>query len=181
MGKLIDLSGQRFTRLLVLYRSKNTGNGKKKVTKWTCKCDCGKVLDVKYDCLKRGDSKSCGCLKRDKSTKHGLYLSHIYNLYVSAKRRAKKYNIKFDLTPLDIPSIPEYCPVLGIKLSKNTFDSKSFDSSPSLDRIIPEKGYTVGNIAIISYRANMIKSNGSWEEHMKIVDYIKKHEKMEVI
>lgn len=43
----------------------------------------------------------------------------------------------------------------------------------SLDRIDIHKGYIPGNIAIISYRANNIKNDGTWEKHQKIADFIK--------
>ena len=50
------------------------------------------------------------------------------------------------------------------------------DNSPSIDRIIPELGYTKGNIQIISHRANnTIKNNGTIEEHEKIIKYIKNY------
>lgn len=54
--------------------------------------------------------------------------------------------------------IPETCPMLGIKLEFG-FDKQGGNfNSPSLDRIIPELGYTKGNVMVISKRANMIKT-----------------------
>jgi hypothetical protein len=46
------------------------------------------------------------------------------------------------------------------------------DTSPSLDKINPELGYVPGNVAIISYRANRIKNNGTAEEHRLIADWM---------
>lgn len=40
MGKLIDLTGQRFGRLTVIERAENSPNG---AAKWVCRCDCGIV------------------------------------------------------------------------------------------------------------------------------------------
>ena len=78
-----------------------------------------------------------------------------------AKYKAKKRGLPFNIEPSDI-IIPDYCPVLGIKLEKN--DQKQRDSSPSLDRIVPEKGYVKGNVRVISQRANLLKSNATVEE-----------------
>ena len=47
---------------------------------------------------------------------------------------------------------------------------------PSLDRIVPKKGYVEGNIAWISNRANVIKNDGTAEEHLKVAEYILHHE-----
>ena len=57
MGKLKDLSGQKFGRLTVLERAENQ-HGK---VYWKCLCECGKVKDILSDSLIGGRSKSCGC------------------------------------------------------------------------------------------------------------------------
>lgn len=88
----------------------------------------------------------------------------------SAKSRAKRKKLPINITIEDIV-VPEFCPVLGIKLEKGK--NKSQFNSPSLDRIIPELGYVKGNIAIISHKANTIKNNGNLEEIEKVLAYIK--------
>lgn len=55
----IDLTGQRFGKLVALYPLKNTD--KKKHSIWHCQCDCGNTVDVDLSNLRRGLSKSCGC------------------------------------------------------------------------------------------------------------------------
>lgn len=85
--------------------------------------------------------------------------------------RAKKKNIPFDIDVNDI-NIPEFCPILGYKLKYNT--KRGSPDSPSIDRIIPEKGYTKGNIVVISTRANIIKNNASLFEIEQIYKYFKK-------
>jgi hypothetical protein len=78
------------------------------------------------------------------------------------KKRAKKIGVPFHLTIKDIV-IPECCPLLGIKLKYNGTRNNR-DSSPSIDRIVPRKGYVTGNIKVISYRANRIKNDATPEE-----------------
>ena len=93
-------------------------------------------------------------------------------LYSSAKRRAKKRGVEFDIVVDDI-FIPTHCPILGIELSfEGGVPGKASDFSPSLDRIDSTKGYIEGNIAVISYRANVIKNNGTIEEHRRIADWM---------
>nr|DAO50658.1 MAG TPA: restriction endonuclease [Caudoviricetes sp.] len=99
-----------------------------------------------------------------------------YKKYIirSAKRRALSQGIPFDIDYTDI-HIPEYCPLLGIKLNKHIGDGGRFDDSPSLDKIIPELGYVKGNVWIISDRANRIKSDASLEELQLLVKNLENH------
>lgn len=89
----------------------------------------------------------------------------------SAKSRAKKKNIPFNLDITDI-QIPKYCPILGIELKRNN-NIENRDCSPSLDRIIPEKGYTKGNVWVISQKANFMKGNGNPTEFSLLVNKLK--------
>ena len=67
--------------------------------------------------------------------------------------------------------MPDFCPILGIPI---TYDL-SRDNIPSVDRIDPNRPYDVGNIVIVSYRANMIKSIGSSDEHKRIADWMERN------
>lgn len=74
MAKLVnDLTGRRFSRLLVLGRdySKKTGQ-----TRWLCRCDCGRLTTVGSESLRTDRTKSCGCWRRESvawhHTTHGL-------------------------------------------------------------------------------------------------------------
>lgn len=91
-------------------------------------------------------------------------------MWTQAKYRAKRKSLSFDILKEDLV-IPEFCPVLGIKLEPHK--GRKGDSSPSLDRVDSTKGYTKDNIQVISNRANHIKNNASLEELEKIVNYLK--------
>lgn len=54
-----DLSGQKFGKLLVLKRDKNTDN---KRVKFICQCECGSIVSVQANHLTSGEIQSCGCL-----------------------------------------------------------------------------------------------------------------------
>ena len=66
MGKLQDLTGQKFGRLTVIERDM----GNKKRTKWLCKCDCGNDTSVEAYYLTHNITKSCGCLARETTSKN---------------------------------------------------------------------------------------------------------------
>lgn len=88
--------------------------------------------------------------------------------WASALERARKAGIPFDITVEDIV-IPEHCPVLGIPLQTN--EGLARDNSPSLDKIVPERGYVKGNIIVISNRANRIKYDATVDELQKVANY----------
>lgn len=91
------------------------------------------------------------------------------NMLATAKHRAKKNDLPFSITVDDF-DIPEYCPILKIKLEVN--DGIALNNSPSLDKIIPELGYVVGNIQVISKLANSMKTNASVEELMLFAEWV---------
>jgi len=90
---------------------------------------------------------------------HKKYIEsdRIKSMHSAAKRRARYNNLPFNLEISDI-IIPEYCPLLNIKMEYNT------PYAPSLDRIIPELGYTKGNVIVISRKANTMKNNATLEQ-----------------
>ena len=87
-----------------------------------------------------------------------------------ARIRAAKKGIPFKIDEGDI-NIPDVCPVLGIRLELSS--GAPGDNSPSVDRIIPSLGYIPGNVLVISYRANRVKSDGSAEEHERIAAWLR--------
>lgn len=84
-----------------------------------------------------------------------------------SRTSAMRYNIPFDIEPEDI-IIPEYCPVLKVKMKIGT------RYTPSVDRIFPALGYTKGNIQVISMLANAMKSNATPEELIKFSEWVMK-------
>ena len=98
----------------------------------------------------------------------------IKDIHGDRKRHAKKQGIKFDVSIdylIDVLPSDMMCPVFNIKMKWNKGVRK--DNTPSLDKIIPKKGYVEGNVAWISYRANRIKSDATKEEVKKIYDWLK--------
>ncbi len=69
---LIDLTGQKFGKLTVMYRTPDSTTS----VKWHCKCDCGNECDVLGDNLKRYHTQSCGC---DSSSFGEKYIRNLLN------------------------------------------------------------------------------------------------------
>jgi len=93
------------------------------------------------------------------------------DIWNQLKASAKKRNIEFTLLPSDIDEIgiPITCPILGIPLSFHR--NKVQADSISFDRIDSAKGYSIDNVIVVSYRANMLKSNATLDEMRKIVNF----------
>lgn len=81
----------------------------------------------------------------------------------AARVRAKRKGIAFDTAQPEIET-PTHCPVLGIELLYYARRAVHGPDSPSLDRIIPERGYVAGNLRVISNRANTLKNNATIRE-----------------
>lgn len=65
-AQLHDLTGQKFGKLTVIQRApdKIRKDGQKR-PKWFCKCDCGKTVSVLADSLTTGQTRSCGCIRKE--------------------------------------------------------------------------------------------------------------------
>jgi hypothetical protein len=97
----------------------------------------------------------------------------IKSLLCIAKGRSRRKGLEFDISILDL-DIPEYCPLLGVKINYKANGKGGAPTSPSLDRIDTSKGYVKGNVWIISWRANRIKSDATLEELGSIFHNLKK-------
>jgi hypothetical protein len=96
-------------------------------------------------------------------------------MWLQAKNRAKRLGKVFSISVEDVrvewekALVSGVCPYLGIRL---VFEGPRQDGSPSLDRIDPNLGYEPGNIAVVSFRANVVKNDGTVEEHLKIAEAV---------
>lgn len=90
----------------------------------------------------------------------------------NTKSVCEKEGVPFDMTVDDLAPFPLTCPVLGLTINWMS-TGVSGNDSPSIDRMVPEKGYVRGNVRVISNKANRLKSNASLDELDAIVRYMK--------
>lgn len=84
MPKLIDHTGKKFSRLLVLERA---GKNNLKKVLWKCLCDCGNSTVLAAGLLTSGNTTSCGCYLKERITKHGGWKKGSYNTWRAMVRR----------------------------------------------------------------------------------------------
>lgn len=146
-----DINGQRFGRLKVLEFSHLDRFNK---AQWRCLCDCGNETIVASAALRRGNTKSCGCYRKEiekiASVTHGMTkengkVSVLYSRWLDMKKRCNNEKNK------------EYknYGARGIKVCREwEYDYPSFhkwavengfDETLTLDRKDVNKGYSPGN------------------------------------
>jgi hypothetical protein len=137
-------------------------------------CNVSKSVDQYYknSNTKSGyDGRCKGCeSERRKRSYHENFERETYN---RLKNRSRQRGITFDLELEDIPKLPKYCPILGVELVINWGGKAQSDNSPTLDKIIPEKGYVKGNIDWLSSKANNLKADNTIETLEKVLRYLR--------
>lgn len=84
MSKCIDLTGQRFGKLVVLKQIESNKFGQ---TMWSTCCDCGNIKDVSSNNLRTKRVVSCGCRRRVANLRHGMYRTRLYRTWINMKQR----------------------------------------------------------------------------------------------
>ncbi len=88
MGRILDLTGQRYGRLTVIRRGPG---GYRKQVCWWCECDCGKACKlVPSENLRLGKAKSCGCLAKP----HGGHQTPEYQAWGKLRHRCNNPNAR---------------------------------------------------------------------------------------
>ena len=87
--KKLDLTGHKYGRLLVVKPANRKGF-------WVCKCDCGNEATVSGNAMRMGNTKSCGCFRREatakKFTTHGLRNTDEWGIWQGMKQRCTNPN-----------------------------------------------------------------------------------------
>lgn len=108
MPAFIDITGQKYGRLTAIRRT-STGSRKAK-GKWLFQCDCGNQIECTANHVRTGNTKSCGCLKLESSSKtgkqtikllherqvtHGYTGKRLYRIYKGMKSRCYNQNVPY--------------------------------------------------------------------------------------
>jgi hypothetical protein len=140
----IDLTGQRFGRLVVL---KDVGRTNRNLVVWLCRCDCGASIKTNSNYLQTAHRLSCGCLKREGNhLEHGHArksgLSPTFSSWRSMLQRCRDPNM----------GCFKYYGGRGIKVCERWLEFNNFLAdmgarlpSTTLDRIDVNGNYEPGN------------------------------------
>lgn len=143
--KLIDLTGYRFGRLVVVRRQGLKGGR----PAWLCKCDCGSEAIVRGNDLRRGATHSCGCIHREqlteRNTTHGLCGQRLYNIWGCMVQRC--YNERTPCYNLYGGRGIKICDEWRLDF-KSFYDwamANGYKDDLTIDRIDNDKGYFPNN------------------------------------
>ncbi len=156
---MIDLTGQRFGRLIVdreVEPKWHSHNGRtRRIRSYSCTCDCGNIAIVRQNCLRSERTQSCGCLQKEAVSAtmktHGLKNTSEYRTWCAMKERCSR--------PAHI-SYKNYG-AKGINVCdrwRSSFESFLSDMGPkpspkhTIDRINPKLGYEPANCRWATYK-----------------------------
>lgn len=71
----VSFNGLRFGSLIVLSDAEKTTSGKRPQRQFLCMCDCGKTKVVRYQNLKSGNTRSCGCIRNARSGERAIEIA----------------------------------------------------------------------------------------------------------
>lgn len=140
--------GERIGRLKIIDEIRVRKNGRTRIY-YVCKCDCGNTKEISKYNLEKHHTLSCGCLRKEKMTKHGHSYNELYNTWDGIRKRCDNKNFKdyeqyggrgitYDKSWKDSPEqfINDIENNLGKRPSKKH----------TLDRINNNKGYYIDNL-----------------------------------
>lgn len=152
MAKAIDLKGQRIGRLVVIEFDKITVAPNGRTTRfWKCACDCGNVISVRTSSLKDGNTKSCGCLKKDLVSqvnyKHGQKGTRLYRIWGTMKKRCyyPKHKNYMNYGGRGITICEEWLGEHGFENFASWALNNGYSDELTIDRIDNRKGYSPEN------------------------------------
>lgn len=150
---LIDLTGQRFGKLVVIKRVPNV---KRNATRFLCRCDCGKEVVRLSSSLKKGCAVSCGCWKslpEGEGAFRALYRATEYN----AKYRGISWSLSEDFFRWITKQPCRYCGAEPYQVYQQSRKMGGYIFN-GIDRVDNETGYTEENCVPCCGICNYMKS-----------------------
>lgn len=147
---------------------------------WTCKCDCGNVVEVKATNIEKFGDRGCGCRKnrRPPTTDKSPIDSAIQELVRRYKSNARKRGLEWGLTDERAASLLfGNCAYTGDAPANIFNGNRGQVLYNGIDRLDNTKGYVESNVVSCSRRANMAKNDMPLQQFMLLCEKVVKHSK----
>jgi len=162
--------GKRFERLLVVEESQVRRPGQGRM--WVCLCDCGKQKVISGASLRRGFTRSCGCLHNEGNRKtHNGSKERLFRIWCAMRDRCKNKNT-LHAKYYSLKNVTVCEEWLDYGVFKAWALSAGYRDNLTIDRIDSAAGYHPNNCRWItlsenSRRAHLGVSHGLTREHNK--------------
>lgn len=150
---MVDITGQRFGRLIALRPTKERSGS---AIKWECKCDCGRTKNISVNALRQKATISCGCINSKGELKVSQILDKLNIKYELQKRFSSCRNPKTDYQlPFDF-YLPEYNSVIEYNGEQHYISRK--------------KGFFTEDIVKEIQERDLIKKNFCDKNHINYIE-----------
>ena len=138
--------GQKYGRLTIREFSRFKPSGAKfKHHMYLCDCECGAEVEASIYNLRSGNTESCGCLRRELMTKHGMHGSTEYQIWEGVVRRGSGKEHRSHYLDRGITVCDEWTGEGGFQAFFDHIGPRP-SSKHSVDRIDNDRGYEPGNV-----------------------------------
>ena len=164
MGLIKNTVGNKYGRLTVLERLpfRRTSSGRT-VSMIKCVCDCGNIKVAKRESVVGGNTRSCGCLRREHARKNNIKMrkrpyEYLYNKLVrQADERDLPVNISYEYF-IEFTKIDK-CHYCGGIITLRKYCKRNRSIAHHIDRKDNSKGYSKENMAVCCGECNWHKSS----------------------
>jgi len=175
MPPFVNLVGQRFGRLFVVQKMQVK---RRAHILWLCLCDCGRETTVISADIKRGKTRSCGCLRdevsraflksriRPDSSFRRLYLNYQFN----ARKQDREFALSCEEFRILTSSVCHYCGIAPSRVQMCGETGRYIYNG--IDRKDSSHGYTSSNSVPCCWTCNQMKSTFGQVEFLKAVEAI---------
>ena len=172
----IDLTGQRFGKLLVITEAPSRDTH----AYWLCQCDCGNLTTIRNSYLKSKHTKSCGCLIGGRKDFGEASFNDLYKKYKTNGRNGRHQHLGFTLTKEEFRTLTSSdCFYCGKKPYRQYQSNGCYGyyTYNGIDRKDNNKGYTSDNSVSCCWECNKLKGSLDSDIFLGIVSNIYEHQR----